>query len=266
MVGTLPAVLMPAITYGNGSFYATSDAINSVTYGIGDATNSVIGGAYRIESTTSNTYPIGWDTGTAYTAQAIQFRTLDTPYAQYTQGSTYTVRYYNGGGVNTTGYWTYGAVCPPPKSAADRLREILNSRMAPGVLSSCKPLGYTQDIREIRARETLRRVLGEDRFKDFVRRGSVSVRAKSGLVYQIFPGSDFTKVYDNGKMIERLCVVLLGGFPPTDSLIMRYLMILNNEQQFRGYAIKHSIQTPYLPATTDQRSLIEIFKELKKVA
>jgi hypothetical protein len=43
-------------------------------------------------------------------------------------------------------------------------------------------------------------------------------------------------------------------------------MILNNEQQFRGYAIKHSIQTPYQPAAQDQRSLAEIFKELKRVA
>jgi hypothetical protein len=248
-------------TGGTGIYYNTNAATN---------TTGVVTGGYRKQTWNAATYP--WNTDTATTAytvadmQAIQFRTLDIPYAQYTPGPTYTVRYYNGGG-DTTGNWIYEttSVCPP-KTAAERLKEILNSRMAPSVLSNCRPLGYTEDVREVRARETLRRVLGENRFRDFVRRGSVSIRAKTGLVYQIFPGSDFTKVYDNGKLIERLCVVLLGGFPPTDSLIMRYLMILNNEQQFRGYAIKHAIQMPYLLAAPDQRSLIEIFKELKKVA
>jgi hypothetical protein len=261
-----PAVLAPAITYGTGGslYTATSDSTGSIT------TN------YRVErwqpNATSNT-SVGWTTGTTASTvietDYIEYQTLDmtgTWTAVPTGG--YTVRLYrdNGFAAATTGIW-YGSV-QPPKSAAERLREILDRRMAPSVLSSCKPLGYTQDVREVRARETLRRVLGEDRFRDFVRRGSVSVRAKSGLVYQIFPGSDFTKVYDNGNLIERLCVVLLGGFPPTDSLIMRYLMILNNEQQFRGYAIKHGIPGPYsLPAPQpDQRSLAEIFKELKKVA
>lgn len=260
-----PAVLMPAIGYGGGGMYCNTNAATN------DGSDTTGGTTYRIQTWTDNntaTYPIGWDTGTATTTtvemNVLQFRILDTPYTQYAQGANYTIRVYNGV-ADTTGYWAYGT-CSPPKPAAERLREILNSRMAPGVLSSCKPLGYTQDVREVRARETLRRVLGEDRFRDFVRRGFVSVRAKSGLVYQIFPGSDFTKVYDNGKLIERLCVVLLGGFPPTDSLIMRYLMILNNEQQFRGYAIKHNVYAPTLPMKPDQRSLIEIFKELKKVA
>ena len=156
--------------------------------------------------------------------------------------------------------WAY----TPPLTAAQRLKEVLNKRMAPNIISTRKPLGYTDDIREVRARETLRRVVGEFKFKDFVRKGSISVKAKSGLTYQIFPGSDFTKVYNCGKMIERLCVVLVGGFPPTDSLIMRFLMILNNEQQFRGYAIKHSAYNYEPPAIhLDSRSLPEIFKGLK---
>jgi hypothetical protein len=158
--------------------------------------------------------------------------------------------------------WVYG----PPKTVAERLREILDSRMAPKVISTCKPLGYTQDVREMRARETLRRVLGEIRFRDFVRRGSVSVRAKSGLTYQIFPGHDFTNVYNSGKMIERLCVVLQGGFPPTDSLIMRYLMLLNNESQFRSYAVKHGLPMVNVSKQPDGRSLVDIYKEIKRLA
>lgn len=244
------AVLAPAITYGSGLsiYYDTSSAISATN---GYQVN------YRVNylptpnnTNTTNTLPTNWHRTTTVE--------LDIPYCQYTQGNINTTCsiYY---GDNSIGYFK-------PKTAAERLKEILNSRMAPNVLTTCRPLGYTQDIREMRARETLRRVLGEDKFRDFVRRGSVSVRAKSGLVYQIFPGGDITKVYDSGKMIERLCVVLMGGFPPTDSLIMRYLMILNNEQQFRSYAIKHNVYAATLPMKSDQRTLVEIFKELKKVA
>lgn len=253
MVGA--TVLMPAITYGTGG---------SIYYNTSCDSNTATTGSYRIARWTSNaysdtsTYPIAWDQGTATTASVIEYntipltiRTLDSPYIRYEPGYA---------------LWSSGYSYTPLKTPKERLREILDSRMAPGVLSSCKPLGYTNDVRELRARETLQRVLGEDRFRDFVRRGHVSVRAKSGLVYQIFPGHEITRVYDRGKMVERLCVVLTGEFPPTDSLIMRYLMILNNEQQFRSYAIKHGVIQPRFNAEPDQRSLAEIYRDLKKVA
>ena len=274
MVAISPAVFAPAMTYGAGGICYSTNA--------SDTTGTATGGAYRVQhwqtATNTSTYPIGWDTSTAMTGPVavemdyIQYRTLDMPYTQIMPGAGLTVRvcYGNGNGAGAIYYgdasnivWT----STPKKTPAERLKEILNSRMAPGVLTNCRPLGLSKDIREIRARETLFRVLGEEKYRDFVRRGSVSVRAKSGLVYQIFPGHDFTKVYGNGKMIDRLCVVLNGDFPPTDSLIMRYLMILNNEQQFRSYANKHGAQAPLVVAQQpDQRSLAEIFRELKKVA
>jgi hypothetical protein len=110
-------------------------------------------------------------------------------------------------------------------------------------------LGQTTDIRETRARETLKRVLGDDKFKRFLKHGFVSVRAKSGLVYQIFPAHGITNVYRDGEHIERLCVVLRGSFPPTDSLIMRYLLILNDERDFRKHAIEHKVYPQKLQPT-----------------
>ena len=224
----------------------------AVTYGTGTFKSSIIynTGTYNTTNTTTCGFVGRW-------ATVNNWDTLNL---------TYTTQHDNGAADTS---WTYGAgglaVYPPHKSSAERLREILNNRMAPGILS-VKSLGYTQDVREMRARETLRRVIGEDKFRDFVRKGSVSVRAKSGLMYQIFPGSNFTKVYDRGKLIEQLCVVLMGGFPPTDSLIMRYLLLLNNESFFRSKAIKHSVHTPIVAKESDQRSLVEIFKELKHAA
>jgi hypothetical protein len=160
----------------------------------------------------------------------------------------------------------YKYVAPPKPKPGDRLREIIQARHAPMVLVSRKPILTPQDEREIRARETLFRVIGADKFQKFLKDGFVSVRAKSGLVYQIFPGHGVTAVYRDGEQIERLCVVLKGDFPPTDSLIMRYLIILNDEARFRSYAIKHQVIVKKPQIVADERSLTEIFRELKKVA
>lgn len=130
-----------------------------------------------------------------------------------------------------------------PKTPGQRLREIIQHRQAPAFIGykNRQAVSPTKDIKEICARETLRKVLGENGYRTFIRNGFVSVRPKSGMVYQIFPSHGITNVYLNGEKIERLCVVLKGDFPPTDSLIMRYLLILNDEQGFRKLAIKHHV-------------------------
>lgn len=216
-------------------------------------------------NTSANNYTTGYDWGTTGSTTVQEFRyfqynNFDSSMPQWVQYPGYNLYSYS----NSNSGWQQ--ILPVQKTAAERLKEILNSRMSPNIISSCRPLGYTQDIRETRARETLLRVLGESKFRDFVRKGSVSIRAKSGLVYQIFPGSTFTKVYDQGKMVERLCVVLQGDFPATDSLIMRYLLLLNNESFFVSKAIKHGIPTPAIINMPDNRSLVDIYKDIKKFA
>ena len=153
-----------------------------------------------------------------------------------------------------------------PKTPAQRLQEVMRKRQAPGVVvkNTLKPTANNQ---EIRARETLRRVIGDDKFRDFLKKGFISVQGKSGKVYQIFPGHGMTNVYLNGEKIEKLCVVMKGNFPPTDSLIMRYLLILNCEKDFRNKSIVHRFsdvlgQKP----KQDKRSLVEIFQDFKAAA
>ncbi len=158
-----------------------------------------------------------------------------------------------------------------PLSLEDRIRDIITQRHAPAVVRNeyRKALPHTTDIRELRARETLRRVIGDDKFQRLVRDGFVSVRGKDNLHYQIFPGHGITCVFDKGKMIERLCVILKGDFPPTDSIIMRYLMLLNNPAQFRSFAIKHSVferQPTILKFDEPTLTLAEIYREMKRQA
>ncbi len=182
-----------------------------------------------------------------------------------TTAATY-ILYDNWNGTETsgTGLPWYGAPVPI-LAASERLREIIRQRQAPAILTRRRrPLAAPPDIREIRARETLRQVIGETEFRSFLCNGFITVRAKSGLVYQIFPGHDITQVYDHGKMVERLCVCLKGNFPATDELIMRYLMILNNEDEFRSHANSHRVSNhERTQPTIELRSLPEIFAELK---
>jgi hypothetical protein len=152
-----------------------------------------------------------------------------------------------------------------PDTPEDRLKTIIDRRLAPYASRRSNPLPPPKDFREICARETLRRVIGDRKFQKFLSHGFVSVRAPSGKVYQIFPGHGLTNVYKDGQKIERLCVVLFGDFPPTDSVIMRFLLILNDEEHFRGLANKSQFpEKAQLALTTDQRRLTEVFKELKK--
>jgi hypothetical protein len=155
-----------------------------------------------------------------------------------------------------------------PKSPETRLKEIIGARQAPAVHCRQVQRHRPPDEREARARQTLRRVIGDEKYKNFLVNGFVTVRnPKSGLSFQIFPGHGMTCVFDKGEMVDKLCVVLSGDFPPTDSIIMRYLMILNNEEQFRSIAVKWSVQKRQKRVIAiDDRSLTDIFKELKGVA
>lgn len=169
--------------------------------------------------------------------------------------------------LSTNGWSVYNT---PRQSPGDKLREIIQSRQAPLILGTRKALTtveQTTDPREFRARETLLRVLGDEKFKRFMRNGFVSVRAKSGLVYQIFPGHGITNVYQNGEQTERLCVVLKGDFPPTDSLIMRYLLILNDERDFRNHAIEHKVikKRPQERKVIEFEPLTNVWDRLKPV-
>jgi hypothetical protein len=222
---------------------------------------------------------IGYNYQYAYTLNSVSATLI--PMGTYITttgwGTTAATGNYNYNWVDNTGAvattwnavytWTDNVFTAPLRSLAERVREALRTRIAPKIFTHAKPLGFTTDLREIRARETLQRVIGEDKYKSFLRKGFISVQAKSGLVYQMYPGHDFTKVYDRGRMIDRYCVVLQGGFPPTDSLIMRYLLILNNEDMFKSYAIKHgAIVKPLQIQVNKQQSLLELFRELKRAA
>jgi len=163
----------------------------------------------------------------------------------------------------------YSHAPPVPVDPAARLREMIQQRQGPAIIvpNRRKIVQPTTQMNELRARATLRRVIGDDQYRRFIKNGFITVRALSGKIYQIFPGHGMTTVWQYGKAIEKLCVVLPGDFPPTDSMIMRYLMILNDEDDFRARAnVFNAPNNSVTPARTNPdhtTPLPELYRKLR---
>ena len=166
--------------------------------------------------------------------------------------------------------YDYGnAVCGTP-SRRFRLRQMIRERCAPAILGTRKGLPSACDPREQRSRETLRSIVGDTRYRCFLRHGFVSVRNPiSQRVYQIFTGHRETVVYEHGKQICRLCVVLPAEFAPTDSVITRYLLALNNEDRLWQLANRRAplVKFHRTPSSRNfppirERSLVDLYHGL----
>lgn len=234
-----------SISYGDGSFLTLDGYVKNIIYEI-----------LPTSSTTVNYWKMPFiTTSTTTTTTDLSFHYYDYswPTTKYEMPIYYT--------ITLPGLYKFSH---QEQDLPTRLKKVIESRVSPRIKTSRNSLKSSNDIREQRARETLKRVLGEQKYKNFVRNGFISVKAKSGLVYQIYPGYNKTSVYKNGQKIESLCVILNGNFPPTDSLIMRYLLLLNNEEMFRSKAIKHSVNNyDKFPQQEDNRDLNEIYRSLK---
>ncbi len=114
----------------------------------------------------------------------------------------------------------------------------------------------TTDGPEAKARLLLKRLVGDTAFRSYLKNGFLSYRGKSGRTYQIFPGEGMTNVWRDGTPVDKLCVIFNGGrCPPTDSVVMRLLLLESSESEFWRMANKFGLepsrghQTPQVPET-----------------
>jgi hypothetical protein len=104
---------------------------------------------------------------------------------------------------------------------------------SPDILTRRKRSGLGRcDAAEQKARDLLMRFIGIKRFRRYMRDGFITHIAKSGRTYQIFPSHGHTMVRENGKVVEKLCLCV-NGLPPTDSVVMRLLLLQHSEDTFR---------------------------------
>jgi len=143
----------------------------------------------------------------------------------------------------TINYDTNGSGCisvnklTPEELKRLEIKERFRRNLTPEILIKRFSLGRAGKPSEGRAREALLQIIGSDRFRRYLKNGFISIKGKSGKIYQIFPGHQMTKVWVNGEHIEDLCVIMVdSSLPPSDSVIMRMLMILDSEEAFRKVA------------------------------
>ena len=166
--------------------------------------------------------------------------------------------------------WLNGSNFISPK---EKLKAILKDRLSPCIKTNPKSriVPHPRNEQEEKARETLRMIIGENQYQRFITKGFVTAFNRvSGYVYQFFWGEGhppLTHIYKNGKLVERLCIYLKGNFPPTDFIITMYLMALNDDQEIWSIGNKFGpMSQQHKIVHMDERSLSEIFKEIKRVA
>jgi hypothetical protein len=89
-------------------------------------------------------------------------------------------------------------------------------------------------VAEQRAETLLRDVLSSGQFHQLRRRGYLDVPSPSRptRTYRIPRSRDQVRVYENGRLIERLCVQAIEPVPSGDIVLMHKLMIEGNEAEY----------------------------------
>jgi len=96
---------------------------------------------------------------------------------------------------------------------------------------------------ELRARGLLREIIGAEEFRNYLRRGFVTVKGRSGMIYRVSGGHNVIYSYvrnSKGKYekFESICVVFKDGvnLPYSDWVVMRILLVQNDEFALRKVA------------------------------
>jgi hypothetical protein len=153
-----------------------------------------------------------------------------------------------------------------PKTAREKLQEIIQARITPAIHTQRQPVSISQDPREVKAHDTLRLLIGLQRYRQFLKNGYVTIHSQqNGKTYKVYPGTKFTHVYDHGQREQDLCIYLAHDFPPTDQLIAKILLIQTDPNHYHRIANKfHPCQRAVAAQPVSVLSLPEIYKELKR--
>jgi hypothetical protein len=162
---------------------------------------------------------------------------LHTPTGAY--AGTGDIEYVGTGPVYVTGntdWLTIGGsnlYVYPQVSKEDEFKNKLKSNLAIIVKSRVESPGIDTPAERV-AMETLREVISEAEFRKYLRYGFVLIKGKSGATYQIFRNRSHTKVWQNGELVEEICVRIPDAkIPPTDKIIAFRQIIQTSEDEFK---------------------------------
>lgn len=166
---------------------------------------------------------------------------FSSPHRHVTSSGDLVDTYYNPY-VSTDSLWkhSYGGPWKEETRAQKFLRELKN-KQAPMVVKSHRNAVLSRSqasgadfqnvpLGEVVALHLLRKMISQDAFRNYLRRGIVSVTGPSGLVYAVVRRSHLVEVYRKGKLLSTLCVYLKDKtMPPTDEVVAKMIIIECNE-------------------------------------
>jgi len=146
----------------------------------------------------------------------------------------------------TTAYAAANITWLPPTARMLKLEKLKN-QISDHTIYRRIGVGKAGNVAEERSRESLKAIIGLDRYKKYLKDGFVMIHSPLGKFYQVFPGHKMTEFKEDGKVTkERLCIVFKDkDLPPTDVLIMRMMMILGDEEGLRKIANIHAVAPAY---------------------
>lgn len=116
------------------------------------------------------------------------------------------------------GYCTSGTLKEDKKE--DVIRKAIKANLL--ILSNSRATPISSNITgpERTALETLREMVTEEQFRQYLSQGFLNVRGASGRWYQIFREKQHIKVWYDGLLVEEICIGLKDkAIPPTDKVI-----------------------------------------------
>jgi len=117
----------------------------------------------------------------------------------------------------------------PPKRRKFRGNLIINVKSRADYTGL---IGYTAS--EQKALDTLREMISESDFRKYLTHGFILVQGGSGLTYQVPRRKSHTKVWDNGQLVEEICIRISDPrIPLTDNVIAFKILLESDENAFR---------------------------------
>jgi len=156
-----------------------------------------------------------------------------------------------------------------PPSREEKLRAQIQANLRPHLLRAARTdsdhtalMSQNNDMAEQRARLLLRDMIGEEAFRQYLKRGFITCQGPSGIRYRVTGGQNKIVAYmknAQGRYVpfEELCIVVTEPMPFTDWVIWRKLMCEGDEFALRKIAnITKLVQlNPAIYAETPARAI-----------
>lgn len=244
---------------------AVSSSSITVDYTTSQAYDATYGGttkqaSFHLSWISDGTYPKRIDIPTQYENVITGIDWAGTPY----DSSPITIA---NDGADTSGWfirnWSYSVdgttsidIASSDQCSAKMQKRIdfqnrIRQQLVPNIIANRSGIGRElETAEERRARALLQEMISPKEYRNYLRTGFLTVHGRSGMIYRVSGLHKMMRCYVRGpdgkyKAVEDLCIIFKSDFnslPYTDWVLMRKILIENDEFGMRKIAISHKIR------------------------